>query len=195
MYLKFMMSPTETIEHGQRDDEQWATVDVPREDACRQNVKNCVRKWYERLWDVRDGGADETFPAVDEMVRMFDPSAEKPLYDSMTAGVREILPVECQVLAAAGRRRWILEEERRGIAAKDTTAVDGRRRANDRNLLTFRSVWHGLVHLNSTRAFCAFLNDHPELAKPPFLVSTGLFGSEDTYQKFIETWKRMISEI
>lgn len=173
-------------------DQPWVTVDEPKEDTCRQNVKNHVRKWYERLVDVRDGGADETLPAVDEMVRLFDPSAEKPLYDSITVDVKELSPVKRQVLLMASHRRWILEEEQPGTVPNDTM-VDERR--GDQNTLTFKSVWHDLVELNSTRAFCTFLNNRPDLAKPPFLVNTGLFGNEDTYQKFIETWKRMISEI
>ncbi|KAF2906035.1 hypothetical protein ILUMI_00141 [Ignelater luminosus] len=45
-------------------------------------------------------------------------------------------------------------------------------------LKTMSAVWEGITHLRSTRAFCKWLIDHPEVPAPKYLESLGMLKPE-----------------
>ncbi|KAK9870949.1 hypothetical protein WA026_009910 [Henosepilachna vigintioctopunctata] len=42
------------------------------------------------------------------------------------------------------------------------------------NLKTMQTVWEGITHLRSTRAYCEWLVNHPEITPPEFLVENNM---------------------
>jgi len=119
-------------------------------------------------------------------------SNNKSLYKSIKVkDIKELSSIKCNLLTK-GRQRihdknlnqeiyWATMEKRADDENKSATKVE---------TLSFKDVWEDLIHMKSTKSFCKYLTDSPNLIKPKYLVDIGMF---DNIQNVRETKKKPAS--
>lgn len=174
-----MREPAGSTQNGRNDgtDDTFAAgvraTDVRRAaKLCRLEVERAVEQWARR-WQtaedgacgVEDGGCE---PADDErprwMAGLFDRSMDKPIYGSVKDRGPTIL---------SGVERQVLEQGRRNAE------LECGQRERDRPPPSSGTWWEDVVDLRSTREFCAFLEQRPQLKRPEYLVRAGMFEDAD----------------
>ncbi|XP_060864375.1 uncharacterized protein LOC132940684 [Metopolophium dirhodum] len=101
----------------------------------------------------------------------------KPLHQNIRVDIKELSPIKCQLLAK-GRERahdknlkqeiyWATTEKRADDEMSDTKVEK----------LSFKDVWEDLIHMKSTKQFCKYLLENPDLEKPKYLVDVGFFNN------------------
>ncbi|CAI6354844.1 unnamed protein product [Macrosiphum euphorbiae] len=116
----------------------------------------------------------------------------KPLYKSIKVDIKELSPIKCQLLAK-GRQRahdknlkqeiyWDTAEKR----GDDETSADAKVEK-----LSFKDVWEDVVHMKSTKQFCKYLMENPDLEKPKYLADVGYFNNNPNTRK--KDWDRKSS--
>jgi len=117
---------------------------------------------------------------------------DKPLYKSIKVNIKELSPIKCQLLAK-GRQRahdknlkqeiyWATAEKRADDEMSDTKIEK----------LSFKEVWKDLLHMKSTKQFCKYLTENPNLEKPKYLVDVGLFNNIQNTRK--KEWEPVSSQ-
>jgi len=107
----------------------------------------------------------------------------KPLYKSIKVDIKELSPIKCQLLIK-GRQRihdknlkqeiyWATTEKRADDEMSDTKIEK----------LSFKDVWEDLLHMKSTKQFCKYLMENPDLEKPKYLVDVGFFNNIQNTRK------------
>ncbi|CAI6372638.1 unnamed protein product [Macrosiphum euphorbiae] len=116
----------------------------------------------------------------------------KPLYKSIKVDIKELSPIKCQLLAK-GRQSthdknlkqeiyWDTAEKR----GDDETSADAKVEK-----LSFKDVWEDVVHMKSTKQFCKYLMENPDLEKPKYLADVGYFNNNPNTRK--KDWDRKSS--
>ncbi|CAI6358939.1 unnamed protein product [Macrosiphum euphorbiae] len=107
-----------------------------------------------------------------------------PLYKSIKVDIKEFSPIKCQLLAK-GRQRvhdknlkqeiyWDTAEKRVDDETSAVTKVEK---------LSFKDVWEDVVHMKSTKQFCKYLMENPDLEKPKYLADVGYFNNNPNTRK------------
>ncbi|CAI6351934.1 unnamed protein product [Macrosiphum euphorbiae] len=116
----------------------------------------------------------------------------KPLYKSIRADIKELSPIKCQLLAKCRQRAheknlkqeiyWATVEKRVDDEMSTDTKVEK---------LSFKDVWEDVVHMKSTKQFCKYLMENPDLEKPKYLADVGYFNNNPNTRK--KNWDRKSS--
>lgn len=107
----------------------------------------------------------------------------KPLYKSIKVDIKELSPIKCELLTK-GRQRALDKNLKQEIYLATTEKrVDDEMSDNKVEKLSFKEVWEDLLHMKSTKEFCKFLMENPDLKKPKYLVDVGFFNNIQNTRK------------
>ncbi|CAI6377497.1 unnamed protein product [Macrosiphum euphorbiae] len=116
----------------------------------------------------------------------------KPLYKSIKVDIKELSPIKYQLLAKGRQRAHDknLKQEIYWDTAKKR--VDDETSADTKvEKLSFKDVWEDVVHMKSTKQFCKYLMENPDLEKPKYLAEVGYFNNNPNTRK--KDWDRKSS--
>ncbi|KAL5241720.1 hypothetical protein ACI65C_009130 [Semiaphis heraclei] len=158
-YLEFLTIPTELSrieEENDQDDHDKSSDDVDEFEIY-----------------------DRAFTTIENV------SNNNSLYKSIKVqDVKELSSIKFKLLTK-GRQRLHDKNLKREIywATMEKRADDENMSATKLETLSFKDVWEDLVQMKSTKKFCKYLTDSPNLAKPKYLVDAGLFNNVQNVKK------------
>lgn len=167
-------------------------------DAITEKIATDFIEWLRNL-----GGDEELSLSVEAVIAMFEIGFHANSATSLKVDVKELPSVprkvaEAKFLPNRAKRAVLHKEIRKDIKAskkKTTYTAFGRRLPSDmqvrppaenyykkwrscdkvpEKLASMAAVWQGITHLKSTRAFCEFLIERPEIKPPKYLSDCGM---------------------
>lgn len=112
----------------------------------------------------------------------------KALYKSIKVEIKELSSIKFQLLTK-GRQRTHDKNLKQEIywATTEKRADEEMSASSKVEKLSFKDVWEDLLPLKSTKQFCKYLTDSPNLEKPKYLVDAGFFNNiQNTRKKKIK---------
>ncbi|XP_016661152.1 uncharacterized protein LOC107884142 [Acyrthosiphon pisum] len=102
----------------------------------------------------------------------------KPLYNSIRVDIKELTPIKCQLLTKSRERAHDKNLKREIYWATTEKRADDEMSADTKvEKLSFKDVWEDLLPMKSTKQFCKYLMENPDLEKPKYLVDVGLLNN------------------
>ncbi|XP_076254979.1 uncharacterized protein LOC143192976 [Rhynchophorus ferrugineus] len=167
-------------------------------EAITEKIATDFIEWLRDL-----GGDEELSLSVPAVIEMFEIGFQTNSATSLKVDVKEIASVpqkvaEARNLPLKAQRAFLHGEIMKDLKAskkKTTYAAFGRRLPSDmqvrppaenyfkkwlscdkvpERLASMATVWQGITHLRSTRAYCEFLIERPEIKPPKYLLDCGM---------------------